>query len=134
MGVAVDGDLPLLHRLEQRALRLGRRAVHFVRQQHLREDRPGMKNKLPRGRIENGVAQNVRGQQIAGELDAAEFEPENLGQRMRQRRLAHAGNVLDQQMPARQQAAERHAHGLVLAQKDRVEPGQHIIDRDAHAS
>ena len=93
-----------------------------------------MKNKLARDRIEDGIAENVRGQQVAGELHAAEFEAENLGQRMCQRRLAHTGNVLDQEVPARQQATKSHAHGLVLAQKDRVEPGQHIIDRNAHAS
>jgi hypothetical protein len=31
---------PLLHRFEQRGLRLGRGAVDLVGQQHLREDRP----------------------------------------------------------------------------------------------
>ncbi len=36
--VAVDGDLALLHRLEQRRLRLGRRAVDLVDEHDVRED------------------------------------------------------------------------------------------------
>ena len=130
---AVDRHLALLHRLEQRALRLRRRAVHLVGQQHLREDRPGMKNELPRGGIEDRVAQHVGRQEIAGELHAAELEAENFRQRMRQRRLAHARHVLDQEMAARQQTAERQPHGLVLAQQDRVQLRQDIVDRNAHA-
>jgi len=133
MRVAVDGDLSLLHRLEERALRLGRRAIHFIGQEHLRKDWAPVKDKLPRGRIENGITQDIGGQQVARELHASEFEAKNPGQRVRQRRLAHAGDVLDQQMSARQQTTEGHANSMVLAQKDRIEPGQHIIDRDAHA-
>src|SRR2546423_7757020 len=45
----VDRHLPLLHRLEQRRLRLGRRPVDFVREEDLRED--GSRDEdPPRGR------------------------------------------------------------------------------------
>ena len=37
--LALAGDLLFFHRFQQRALRLGRGAVHFVGQDHLREDR-----------------------------------------------------------------------------------------------
>ena len=47
---AVDGHAPLLHRLEQRRLGLGRRAVDLVAQEHVREDRPGAEDELARGR------------------------------------------------------------------------------------
>ena len=40
VGLAVDRHLPLLHRLEQRGLRLGGRAVDFIGEQERREDRP----------------------------------------------------------------------------------------------
>ena len=40
MGRAVDGRLPLLHRLEQRGLRARRRAVDFVDEHDVVEDRP----------------------------------------------------------------------------------------------
>ncbi len=36
---AAHGDLPLLHRFQQRGLRLGRRAVDFVGQDHVGEQR-----------------------------------------------------------------------------------------------
>ena len=38
--LASDRNLPFLHRLQQSGLRLGRRAVDFVGQQDVREDRP----------------------------------------------------------------------------------------------
>jgi hypothetical protein len=38
---AADGDLALLHRLQQRGLRLGRGAVDLVGQHDVGEDRPG---------------------------------------------------------------------------------------------
>ena len=38
--LAADRDLVLLHRLQQGGLRLGRRAVDFVGQDHVGEDRP----------------------------------------------------------------------------------------------
>ena len=44
MDLAVDADLPLLHRLQQGRLRLGRGAVDLVGQQQVAEDGP-------RGRI-----------------------------------------------------------------------------------
>jgi hypothetical protein len=40
VGRPADRHLPLLHRLQQRRLRLGRRAVDLVGQQHVGEDRP----------------------------------------------------------------------------------------------
>ena len=47
IGLAVGGDLVFLHRLEQRALRLGRGAVHLVGQHQLREDGPRWKRNWP---------------------------------------------------------------------------------------
>ena len=44
--LALDRDLPLLHRLEQRGLRARRRAVDLVRQEHVREDRAGEEDLL----------------------------------------------------------------------------------------
>jgi hypothetical protein len=95
MRIAVDRHLSFFHRLQQCALGLRRRSVHFVGQQHLGEDRTRMKDELPGGWIEYGVAQDIRRQQVTGELDAPEFEAEDLGQRVRQCRFADARNVLD---------------------------------------
>ena len=40
MPNAADGDLPLLHGFEHGGLRLGGRAVDFVGEHHVGEDRP----------------------------------------------------------------------------------------------
>ena len=47
VGLALHGDAMLLHRLEQRRLRLRRRAVDFVREHDVREDRTGREHHLP---------------------------------------------------------------------------------------
>ena len=46
--LALDRDLALLHRLEQRGLRARRRAVDLVGEQHVREDRAGEEDLLAR--------------------------------------------------------------------------------------
>ena len=51
----------------------------------------------------------------------AYLRPEGRGQRLRQRRLADAGDVLDQQVAAREQAGERELQRLGLADDDAVE-------------
>jgi hypothetical protein len=53
-------------------------------------------------------ADQVAGHQVGGELHAPEVQAERDGQRMRQRGLADAGHVLDQQVAAGQQAG----HGV----------------------
>ena len=46
VGAALDGDAVLLHRLEQRGLGLGRRAVDLVGEQDVGEDRAGREDHL----------------------------------------------------------------------------------------
>jgi hypothetical protein len=115
---AVDAHLPLFHRLEQARLGLGRGAVDLVGQQHLGENRAWVEGKTVLLALVHGNAGHVRRQQVAGELDAVEFQAEGQGERMRQRGLADARHVLDQQVAAGQQASEREAHLLVLADHD----------------
>ena len=75
-GRAVDGDLALLHRLQQRRLRARRGAVDLVDQQHVREDRAG--DEAERAALQDAGARDVRGQQVGRALDAPEVEPERL--------------------------------------------------------
>ena len=63
-------------------------------------------------------AQYVGRQQVAGELDALELQTQRARQSVRQRSLADAGQILDQQMAACQQAGERQADLLRLAEDD----------------
>ena len=129
IGGHVDADLALFHGLEQRALGLGARAVHLVREQQLREHRPLAGTRNRRWRIEHRHADDVGRQQVAGELHALPGQAEHLRQRMRERGLAHAGNVFDQQVAAREQTGEREPHGLRLAEDDAVEGGQGACER-----
>ncbi len=71
--------------------------------------------------IEHGDADDVGRQQVAGELDALIGQAERFGHRMRQRGLADAGDVLDQQMAARQQARDAQSHLMLLAQDHPIE-------------
>jgi hypothetical protein len=54
--------------------------------------------------LEHRNARQVAGHQVGGELHTRELQPEGARQRMGQGRLAHAGDVFDQQVPAGQQA------------------------------
>jgi hypothetical protein len=100
---ALYGYLLFFHRFQQRALRLGCGAVHFVGQDHLRENRAGMEFEIRRVALIYRHAQDVGGQQVAGELDALELQAQRARQHMRQRGFAHTRQVFDEQMSACQQ-------------------------------
>ena len=66
--------------------------------------------------VEDGDAGDVGGQQVGGELDAAEGARRcERGQRLGQAGLAHAGHVLDEQVAFGQQAEQRELDHLGLA-------------------
>ena len=71
--------VPLLHRLQQGGLGLGRRAVDLVGQQQLAEDRPAGQGEAAGLEVEQVGADDVAGHQVGRELDAAEIEPERRG-------------------------------------------------------
>ena len=72
--LAGDGDLLLLHRLEQRRLRLRRGAVDLVGQQQVGEDRSGLEAELALAVLldKDVRADDVGGHQVRRELDAVE--------------------------------------------------------------
>ena len=72
VGLVADRDLALLHRLEQRALHLGRRAVDLVGEDEVGEDRALRGRNSPRARVVDARADDVGGQQVGRELDALE--------------------------------------------------------------
>src|SRR6185503_4210336 len=79
----------------------------FVRQYDVREDRSGLELELVQSRIENGNAENVGGQQVAGELNAMEAAVERTRQCMTECGFTDSGNVFDQQMPFGDQGDDR---------------------------
>ena len=105
--LALDRDLALLHRLEQRRLRLGGRAVDFVGEHDVREDRPCAQDERAVAAARDVGAGDVGGQQIGRELDAPEVAAERGRERLDERRLRDAGHALEQHVPSCQEADEQ---------------------------
>ena len=92
---------------------------------------PGWKRNACAALVEDRHAEHVGGQEVARELDARVLEAERRRERLRERRLADARDVLDQQVAAREQAGEREAQRLVLADDDAGELGRTASRRAA---
>ena len=123
--LAVERNLAFLHCLEQRALRLRRRSIDLVGEHDRVEDGSGMESKRLRALVEHRYAEHVCRQQVARELNARVLEAEHSREGLRERGLADARNVLDQEVPAREQARERELQRLILADDDLRELLQH---------
>ncbi len=93
----------------------GTRAVDFVREKDVREDRPLAQDELAAALIVDADAKDIAGQEVARELHSAELAAEGFGQGAREGSLADAGDVLDEQVPARQEGDEGELHRIVLA-------------------
>ena len=136
VGDAVDGDLPLLHRLEQARLGLRGGAVDLVGEEHLGEDRAPSEFEGGGLGIEDVDPGDVTGEQVGGELDALEEAAEGAGQGLGELRLADPGDVLDEDVAT----AEEGDHTLLdlglLAHDDRAdtldEPPDHLPDGSHH--
>ena len=106
---AVDGHLPLLHRLQQRRLRPRRGPVDLVGHQHLAEHRPLLELEVARLLVEEVDAHDVGRHQVGRELDSPEHATQRLGEGLAQRRLADSGHVVHQDVAV----AQQRDHGLV---------------------
>ncbi len=115
MTLAVDRDGPLLHRLEQRRLRLGGRAVDLVGEHEIRKDGPRPKGELLRSG-EQRDARDVGRHQVGRELDTHETHVERERERAHQQRLGSPGDALEQDVPAREQADEDFESRRLLSQ------------------
>src|SRR5664280_1133359 len=110
-GDAVGGDGPLAHRLQERRLRLRRRAVDLVGQEHRREHGARVKLELLRPHVEDREAEDVGRQRVRRELYAMDADAERLAERRGERRLADARDVFDQEMAPREKTHDRVLHG-----------------------
>ena len=111
---AVGRDLAFLHGLEEGGLGLGRGPVELVGQEDVGEDGPGPEGEKARVAVEDDGPGDIGGEEVGGELDPAEAEPEGAGQGLGQGGLAHAGVVLHQEVALGHEAAEREPDGEVL--------------------
>ena len=113
-----------LHRLEHGGLRLRRSAVDLVRKQDVRKDRAGLKDHLPlpvRHHLQDVAAEDVARQQIRRELNPLEIERQERPERLDQRRLADAGQSLEQDVPPAQDADQQQPVHLVVPEQNAVE-------------
>src|SRR5256886_17281875 len=92
------------------------RAVDFVGKHDVRKNRPGTKFKFAIFRIVDAHAKHIARQQIRSELNALKAAMKRFGESLRQRGLAHAGNVFDEQMAAREKRDQRQLDGVFLAE------------------
>ena len=122
MPHAADRHLPLLHRFEQRGLRFRRRAVDFVGQDHVGEQRPFEKAEFAAaGRavlLDDFGAGDVGRHQVGRELDAAERQAQAAGQRADHQRLGQARHAFQQAMAAAEERDQQLFDHLVLADDD----------------
>ena len=118
VGDAVDAHLPLGHRLQQRRLGLGRCPVDLVGEKQVGEDRSAAEFETARLHVVDRRAEQVGGQQVRGELHAREVQTQRRGEGPGDQRLAEAGQVLDQHVPAREHGRENQRERSALADHD----------------
>ena len=122
MALARDRDLLLLHRLEQRRLRLRRGAVDLVGEQQVGEDRSRLEAELALAVLldQDVRADDVGRHQVRRELDAVERAVDDVGEGAHEHRLAQAGHALEQRVAVGDQADQRLPDEVVLADDDRA--------------
>ncbi len=118
MRVVVHGHLGFIHGFQQCRLRLRRGAVDFVRQNDVGENRAGLEIESLLDLIEDAGAYHIGGQQVRSKLDPLERAMKGIRQRLRQRRLAHARNIFDEEVALCQQRHDRQAYDFVLSAND----------------
>ena len=115
VGGAADGDLVLLHRLEQRGLHLGRRAVDLVGEDDLGEERPLLDVEVLGLLVEDHGPDQVGRAAGPGVNWMRENEAWMISARVRTASvLARPGHALEQDVAAGEQPDEEPLHHRVL--------------------
>ena len=94
----VNGDLPLLHGLQQGGLGAGNGTVDLIGQQQVGHDRALPQLEIPGFLVVNPHADDVAGQHVGDELDAPGAAAQGDGDGLHQRGLSHAGEIVQQNM------------------------------------
>ena len=121
---AGDGDVLLLHRLQQRRLRARTGAVDFVGHKELREHRTGQEAEAALAGLaffQHFGAENVRRHQVGRELDAPCVKAKDDPQGFDQLGLGEAGHAKQQRVAAGQDSDQRLLDHLVLAEDHRAD-------------
>ena len=121
---AADRHLLFLHCLEQSGLHFGRRAIDLVSQNDVGEDRTFLHRKSSVRLIVDLRADDVGGQQIRGELNAAERRVYRLCQGPNRQSLGETGHAFEQDVAAGQQAYQQALDHVILADN----PPSYLVD------
>ena len=108
MRVAADGDLALLHGLEESGLDLGRCAVDFVGEDEVGEDRATVGGEAAVLGREDHSADDIAGEEVGGELDALELDADGRAERSDEEGLGEAGHAFEEDVAVGQQG-DQHA-------------------------
>ena len=131
VALAGDGDMVLLHRLQQRRLGARAGAVDLVRHQQLREDRALDEAEMALAvgaLVENLGAEDVGRHQVRRELDAPRAEAEHRAHGLDQLGLGEAGHADEQAVAAGEQGDQREVDDLLLAEDDLADLGARRAD------
>jgi hypothetical protein len=128
VGRAVDRDGALLHHLEQSRLGLRAGPVDLVGEHDVGEDGATVELEVAAALVEDAHTRDVARQQVGGELDAVVRSVDALRDGTRERGLACAGKVLEQQVSLAEQRREAQPDDEGLAEQHRLhighEPGE----------
>ena len=103
IGGIADGYLLFLHRFQQSGLDFRRRAVDFIRQNKVRENRTLSGLEVAGSRNVDHRSQQVGGKKVRGKLNSLEFRVQSLRQRFNCRRFRQPGNAFQKDVPSGQQ-------------------------------
>ena len=94
MGHSVNGDLPLLHGLQQRTLSFRSGPVHLIHQNDLSVERPGAKLEGALLLVVDLYPGEVAWKQVRGTLNSSEVGMNALSQTSTQHSLSYTGGIL----------------------------------------
>jgi len=115
VGHPIHRHLPLLHSLQQGGLGAAGGPVELVGQKEVAQHRAGLVLHPARLLVVEGEARDVRRHHVGGELDPVVPEAQGLGEGQGHGGLAHAGNVLQQDVAPGQNGQQHLCQYLVLA-------------------
>ena len=118
ISLVPDRDLAFLHRLEQRALHLGRRAIDFVRQDQVRKNRTELGREFTAARIVNQRADQIGGQQVGRKLETLKTGLNAGRHRFDGERLGEAGNAFEEDVAIGEQSEQKPVDQIFLSDDD----------------
>ena len=115
--LAVDRDLPLGHRLEQRALGARHGAVDLVDEQDVREDRARLERESALPLVVDRETRHVARLQVGRALDPGRGRPvDRARDRPREHGLGGTGDVVEQDVPLAEERAGDELDLVALAE------------------